>query len=352
MALPQMTETFTHTKDFLLESGRQVKGFHLAYSTHGKLNEEKNNVVWVFHALTANSNPQDWWPGLIGLGKLFSPDKHFIICVNMPGSCYGSIGPLDQDETGTTWYHDFPFFTTRDMIRAYGQLRLSLGITKIQAGIGGSMGGQQLLEWAAEEPFLFNNIFPIACNARHSAWGIAFNTAQRQCIETDPGWSSRNETAGLAGMKAARSVALLSYRNYHTYQAFQSDDNNEKTAEFKSDSYQRYQGEKLALRFNAFSYYFLSRSMDAHNLGRSRGGIVKALGRITAKTLVIGIETDVLFPVSEQEYIARHIPGAAFCMIKSNYGHDGFLLEYEQISGLIQSFFKNNKLQAAGSGSI
>jgi homoserine O-acetyltransferase len=136
---------------------------------------------------TANSDAAEWWPGLVGSGKLLDPSNYFIVCVNMPGSCYGSIGPLAQDlQTGETYYHDFPFFTTRDMIKSYQPLRKFLGIDKIHIGIGGSMGGQQLLEWAIEEPQLFDYIFPIATNAQHSPWAIAFNEYQRMNIETDP----------------------------------------------------------------------------------------------------------------------------------------------------------------------
>ena len=324
---------------FILESGNKLPNFHLAYTIHGVLNDTKDNVVWVFHALTANSDAAEWWHGLVGEGKLFSPDKYFIIGVNMPGSCYGSIGPLDVNpETNQPYYHDFPFFTTRDMVLAYQQLREHLGITKIYAGIGGSMGGQQLLEWAVEEPELFEFIFPIATNAVHSAWGIAFNESQRMCIECDTTWKEKKPDAGINGMKVARGIALISYRNYITYNASQAEDISEKIENFKTSSYQKYQGEKLAKRFNAFSYYFLSKGMDSHNVGRSRKSIEKALQRIKAKTLVIGITTDILFPVVEQKFLADNITGAELETIHSNYGHDGFLLEFEQIETLIKNF--------------
>ncbi|MFT3933883.1 MAG: homoserine O-acetyltransferase [Chitinophagaceae bacterium] len=337
-------KVFTYTNSFTLESGKTLPGYHLAYTTHGSLNNEKDNVVWIFHALTANSDPADWWDGLVGEGKLFDPVKYFIVCVNMPGSCYGSISPLDTDSvTGESYYQAFPFFTTRDMVRAYQPLRKFLGIEKIYAGIGGSMGGQQLLEWAIEEPFLFENIFPIATNAKHSAWGIAFNTSQRMAIEADASWNDKNEAAGITGMKAARSIALLSYRNYDTYAAAQAEEDNDKIENYRSESYQRYQGEKLAKRFNAFSYYFLSKSMDAHDLGRKRGSVEEALKKIKAAALVIGIESDILFPVEEQQFLAKHIPGAVYQSIKSTYGHDGFLLEFAQIQECIQHFLANKK---------
>jgi len=334
---------------FALESGYILPGLHLAYTTHGRLNKEKTNVVWIFHALTANSDAVDWWPGLVGNGKLFDPEKYFIICVNMPGSCYGSIGPLDEDpHTGKPYYHDFPFFTTRDMIRSYQLLKNYLGINKIYVGIGGSMGGQQLLEWAIEEPELFEHIIPMATNAYHSAWGIAFNSSQRLSIECDATWKEKNNKAGMQGMKVARGIALISYRHYETYKASQPEDTNENLENFKTESYQRYQGEKLARRFNAFSYYFLSKGMDSHNIARGRESLEGALQLIQARTLVIGIVTDILFPVTEQQFIALHVPGATFTAIESLYGHDGFLLEFEKIQNLITDFLAGQKLARPG----
>jgi homoserine O-acetyltransferase len=229
------------------------------------------------------------------------------------------------------------------MVRAYKHLKNHLGIEKIHIGIGGSMGGQQLLEWAIEESKLFEYIFPIATNAYHSAWGVAFNASQRFAIENDITWKEQQVDAGLEGMKTARSIALLSYRSYDTYKLTQkitSDnlDNKERDAE----SYQNYQGEKLAKRFNAFSYYFLSKGMDSHNVGRNRETPEKALEQIQARALVIGISSDILFPLCEQEFLAAHIPHAEYRAIHSPYGHDGFLLEYEQIEEAIKTFLFSN----------
>jgi homoserine O-acetyltransferase len=341
-------------KGFVLESGRKLERYHLAYSTCGKLNTARNNVVWIFHALTANSEPREWWSGLVGAGKLFDPAKHFIVCVNTPGSCYGSIGPLDVDPaTGRPFYHHFPFFTTRDLIRSYEPLRRFLGIEKIWMGIGGSMGGQQLLEWAIEQPDLFEHIVPIATNAQHSPWGIAFNTTQRMAIEADATWQQPCATAGLAGLKAARAMALLSYRSYEGYARTQANNHSQLKivdageSDRGAASYQRYQGQKLANRFNAYSYYTLTKTMDSHHVGRGRQSVEAALQRITARTLVIGIDSDVLFPLSEQQFLAAHIPGARFAAISSQFGHDGFLLEFEAIEKIIQQFL--DELSPAGS---
>lgn len=332
---------FNYNKPFTLQNGVSLPNFHLASTTYGSLNEKKDNVVWIFHALTANSKPHEWWPEMIGEGKIFDPANDFIICVNMPGSCYGSISPLDVNaETGERYFHDFPFFTTRDMIRSYQLLRRELGIEKIKIGIGGSMGGQQLLEWAIEEPGLFEYIIPMATNGVHSAWGKAFNASQRLAIEADATWRNKNENAGKKGMEVARSIGLLSYRNATAYNKTQTDVSDDTLDNFKSESYQRYQGTKLSARFNAFSYYVLSKGMDAHNVGRGRGGIAKALSLIKAKTLVLSLEGDILFPPEEQQFLANNIPGAELKLILSDYGHDGFLLEFEQISNAIREFLK------------
>ncbi len=341
-----MSSKFHYKKPFTLESGTTLQGYTLDYTAAGTLNSSGTNVVWVFHALTANSDPSEWWPGLVGEGKFFNPANHFIICVNMPGSCYGSTGPGDiNPDTGKLWLHDFPFFTIRDMVHVYQTLRLALGINRIEFGIGGSMGGQQLLEWAIEEPGLFRHIIPIATNAVHSPWAKAFNASQRLCIEVDPTWSEHHLKAGMNGMKVARSVALLSYRNYETYEKGQSETDDTLIDKFKSESYQRYQGEKLAARFNAFSYFFLSKSMDSHNVGRGRPGLKAALGQIRASTLVIGVSSDLLFPLAEQKYLAASIPSAEFTAIDSMYGHDGFLLEYEQISERILAFIGKENIE-------
>ncbi|HKZ65159.1 MAG TPA: alpha/beta fold hydrolase, partial [Chitinophagaceae bacterium] len=147
-----MTSIFKYENSFTLESGVTLPGYHLAYTTHGNLNAEKTNVIWIFHALTANSNPLEWWPGLVGDGKFFDPAKFFVICVNKPGSPYGSISPLSiNPQTSQPYYHDFPLFTIRDMIKTYQQLKNHLGLKKIFVALGGSTGGMQLLEWAIEE---------------------------------------------------------------------------------------------------------------------------------------------------------------------------------------------------------
>jgi len=343
------TKVYGKWEGLSLESGEHLNSYQLAYSTYGTLDESGDNVIWIFHALTANSAPQEWWEGLVGNGKLFDPARYFIVCVNVPGSCYGSIGPLDIDpQKGQPFYYNFPLFTTRDIVHAFQPLRKFLGIKKIHIGIGGSLGGQQLLEWAIEEPELFENIIPIATNAFHSPWGIAFNATQRMAIEADGTWGQNSPDAGIAGMKAARALALISYRSYEGYQKTQHYNESQIhiTPKGESDggaaSYQRYQGEKLAKRFNAFSYYQLSKTMDSHHVGRGRKNVEEALKCITANTLVVSIDSDVLYPTAEQEYLAKHIKDAQLAVISSLFGHDGFLLEYEQLSRHILQFLSQN----------
>lgn len=331
----------TLPKPLELENGTLLKEAQIGYHTYGKLSEKKDNVIWVFHALTANAAVDEWWPGLFGSGKLLDPDHYFIVCANMLGSCYGSTNARSINPDSKRPYgRDFPLITIRDMVKAHQHLQRHLGISRIQFGIGGSMGGQQVLEWAVMDPGLFQSICVLASNGRHSPWGIAFNEAQRMAIEADPTLYSDAENAGAAGLAAARAVAMLSYRNYRTYQNTQQEDTDTVMNNFKAASYQRYQGQKLVDRFDVLSYLTLSRAMDSHNLGRGRGGIEKALERITAKALVIGIHSDVLFPVEEQAKLAMHLPQAHLELIDSTYGHDGFLIEFAEISRLAQPFLK------------
>jgi homoserine O-acetyltransferase len=334
--------TFHHPSTFALEAGGYLPGFQLRYTTLGKLNASRNNVVWVCHALTGNSDFTDWWGGLFSPDGPFDPSKYFIICANIPGGCYGSTGPLSiNPETGTNYFHNFPLLTIRDVINTLDLLRLHLRITEIHTLLGGSMGGQQVLEWAILRPEIFQHIIPLACNAVHSPWGIAFNEAQRMAIAADPTWKDNDPRAGIAGLKAARAIGMLSYRQYETYQETQSEKNDEPMDEFRASTYQRYQGDKLANRFNAFTYWTLSKIMDSHNVGRKRESISAALKTIKAKTLVIGIDSDILFPLHEQQYLAQHIPGALLEIIPSLYGHDGFLVEFEPLKKIIKHYFKN-----------
>jgi homoserine O-acetyltransferase/O-succinyltransferase len=333
--------TFHYNQPFTVEGGDTLPSFQLKYTTAGRLNAERNNVVWICHALTGSSDFTDWWGGLFSNDGPFDPSKHFIICANILGGCYGSTGPLSyHPQTGKPYYHSFPTLTIRDVVNAFDLLRQHLKIERVHTLIGGSLGGQQVLEWAILRPEVFEFILPIACNAAHSPWGIAFNEAQRLAIQADPTWKENDPRAGIEGLKAARAIGMISYRQYQTYQETQSEKNNEVTDDFRASTYQRYQGEKLANRFNTYTYWLLSKVMDSHNVGRKRQSIATALKTIKAKTLIIGIDSDVLFPLNEQQYLAEQIPGAKLEVISSLYGHDGFLVEFEHMKKIIKHFFK------------
>ncbi len=331
-----------------MECGAILPRFQLEYCTAGKINERGDNIIWICHALTANAEPDDWWEGLVGKGKMFDPEKHFIICANVLGSCYGSSGPLDTNpKSKSLYYMDFPPFTIRDIVATLDLLRQSLNIETIHTLIGGSMGGMQAMEWAIQWPDLMNNLILLATNAQHSPWGIAFNESQRMAIEADPTWQDKRTDAGQDGLRAARSIALLSYRNYDAYHNTQSETDIEKLDRYKSQSYQQYQGDKLVRRFNCHSYYLLSKAMDSHHVGRSRGGIENALSQIKCTTLIIGISSDVLFPIAEQKTLHKLISNSKYVEIDSFYGHDGFLIETKEITAHITEFYKTNNVKVS-----
>ncbi len=333
---------------FQLESGAVLPRLTIAYSTYGKLNAKRDNVVWVCHALTANSEIEDWWADLYGPGQALDPERYFIVCANMLGSCYGTTGPGDSDPaTGKLYGRSFPLITIRDIVRVHQLLAKHLGITNIRLLIGGSMGGQQALEWAIMEPARIRLLCALATNARHSAWGIAFNEAQRMALVADHSLDSEGLDAGKAGLMAARAIAMLSYRHFRTYAATQTDGDLDKVEAFRASSYQQYQGLKLWNRFSPLAYWSLSRSMDTHNLGRHRKSLEGALQRITAQTLVIGIDTDILFPLEDQAFIVRHVPKANLRVIHSDFGHDGFLTEAAQVSRLLMPFLVGNGLDSS-----
>lgn len=342
-------KTYTSTEPFVLENKDVLPGIEISYHTFGNLNAEKSNVVWVCHALTANSNVFDWWAGLFGANALFNPEDHYIVCANILGSCYGSTGPLSiHPHSGQPWYSYFPLITVRDMVKAHDLLRTHLGIEKIGILIGGSLGAQQAVEWNVQRPCLFETTILIAGNARHSAWGIAFNESQRMAVKADRTYASNLERGGEKGLAAARSIALLSYRNQEIYNTTQQEKDESKLEGFKAASYQRYQGQKLAGRFNAYSYVALINAMDSHHAGRGYPSLASALARISARCLVIGIHGDILFPTEEQRFLATHIKGSQLKLISSVYGHDGFLLETAKLSRLISAFLHRRTAEPVG----
>jgi homoserine O-acetyltransferase len=327
-------EYFHYQQPFILESGQTLPEITIAYHSYGKLNANKDNVIWICHALTANSDVKEWWPGMVGKGMLFNPEENFIICANILGSCYGTTGPLSVNpNTGQLFYHSFPFITIRDMVAAHILLREHLGIAKIEFLIGGSIGGYQALEWAVMEKEAIKNMLLLTTSAAESAWGIAVHTAQRLAIEADNTWKEPHPDAGIKGMKAARAIGMLTYRNYEVLVEKQTDADINKTDNFKASSYINHQGDKLVKRFNAYTYWMLTKAMDSHNIARGRADDLQTvLKTIPHKTLIMGVSTDILCPVQEQKFIAQNMPDATYIEISSSYGHDGFLVEAQKIT--------------------
>ena len=334
---------FDHTAAFTLENGAVVPTLRIAYNTYGTLNASKSNVVWVCHALTASSDAADWWKGLVGEGCLIDPSNYFIVCANMLGSCYGSTGPTSVNPiTSQPYFSDFPQITIRDMVQANILLRKHLSIDRIYLLMGGSMGGYQALEWCVMEKSVIEKLFLIATSPSESAWGVAVHTAQRLAIEADHTWKDHSPDAGAKGLKAARAIGMLTYRNYSTFQQKQTDPDPEKIDDFKASSYLNYQGDKLVKRFNAYSYWLLTKAMDSHHLGRGRGGdLIKVLQSIHQPTLIIGIRSDILCPLDEQLFMADHLPDTTFIEIDSAYGHDGFIIETAQISKFLGEWLRD-----------
>lgn len=316
--------------DFTLESGAVIRNPKLVYHTAGKRKDSEDNVVLAFHALTANSNVLDWWEGLFGAGELFCPETHFILCINVLGSCYGSTEPQDLN---------FPRFTVRDVVRLQLELVNDLDISNISVLIGGSFGGSQALEFNLMYPGNIGHLITIAATAQESAWGIAIHAAQRLALQADSSFGTIE--GGKAGLKAARAIGMLTYRTAQSFIDTQSDI----VAHWpdrKAASYIHYQGEKLVKRFTPLSYYYLTLCLDSHDLGRDRGGLDAALASITTKTLIIGIDTDQLVPAHLQEAMARKMPHAQYQTLTSSFGHDGFLIETPAITRIIHTFLNTD----------
>ena len=332
---------FIHNKPFILENGEILPQLEITYHTAGKISEKKDNIIWVCHAFTANSDVFDWWKGFFGHGYFFDPNDYFIICANYLGSCYGSTGPMSiNPHTQKPYLLDFPFITVRDMVNAHELLRKHLGIEQIHLVLGGSIGGFQALEWSLIEPELIQNMAIIASCAKMTPWAVAFSESQRMALRCDPTFLQQKAGGGINGLKAARSIALLSYRNAFTYNHTQSEDDDDKMENLKAVTYQQYQGEKLAKRFDAYSYYSLTLALDTHNIGRKRGGVIHALTQVKTRTMLVGISSDLLFPKEESIFMNEHIPDSEYIEIDSFYGHDGFLLEIDSLSNAFRTFLK------------
>lgn len=328
---------YKHPHPLQLESGIILPQLTIGYHTFGTLSKTRDNAIWICHALTASSDVREWWGDLLGPGKLFDTDKYFIVCANMLGSCYGSTGPRSFNPKDNVSYGlQFPAITMRDITKAHLLLLNHLNIDELVLLTGGSCGGHQCLEMAIAIPEQVNRLGLLVTSARETAWAIAIHEAGRMALTTDPSFRENYDRAGAAGLKTARGQAMLIYRTVQSYIDNQSDTDDTKIDSFKAASYISHQGTKLERRFYAHAYFYLLNALDSHNIGRGRSGIEAALQGISIPTTIIGIESDMLIPVSQQEFMAQHMPNAKLEVISSKYGHDGFLLETEQIENIMK----------------
>ncbi len=335
-----ITGNFNSSIPLHLESGQVLEQYTIAYTTYGDLNEDQSNVIWVVHALTGDAQVANWWSGLVGENALYNFSSHFIICANLLGSGYGSTNALSENPlTGTPYFYDFPVLSTRDLAQSLECLRQHLNIEQIHTLIGGSLGGQVALEWAYTLGSRLQHAIIIASTAKTSPWVIGFNEAQRMAIAADNTWGQNHLDAGKKGLEAARAIAMLSYRNPSDLNTKQKE-SEEKLDNFLAASYLKYQGAKLANRFQAFSYYTLTKAMDSHDIGRGRGSVETALEVIQSKVLAVGVNSDLLFLAEEARFLSQAVPTGYYGEIVSTAGHDAFLIEFAQLSNLIEGFYR------------
>ncbi len=333
---------YRHNEPFELECGAVLPELVIAYHTFGERRDD--NIMWVCHALTANSDVSDWWPGTVEEGRFLDPAKYFTVCANILGSPYGTTGPMSVNpSTGERWYGDFPFVTMRDMARANLLLADHLGISRVRAVVGGSIGGFQAMEMELLRPGFAERLILAVCSAKTTPWDIALNESHRMAIRADRTFGERRQDAAQKGLAAARSIALLSYRGSLAYNATQEDpDDSLKRDTYRAATYQQYQGKKFIKRFDVYSYWTITEAFDSHDVGRGRGGCEAALSTIGCPAMVIGITSDIIIPITEQNFLYRHIPGAEIRLMNSDFGHDGFLVESEKLNAIITPFIEEN----------
>ncbi len=331
---------YRHEGPFELECGEVLPELVIAYHTFGERHDD--NIVWVCHALTANSDVSDWWPGTVEEERFLDPARYHTVCANILGSPYGTTGPMSIDpRTGERWYCDFPFVTMRDMARANLLLADHLGISRVRAIVGGSIGGFQAMEMELLRPGFAERLVVAVCCAKTTPWDIALNESHRMAIAADGTWGERRQDAAQKGLAAARSIALLSYRGSLAYNATQQDpDDTLRRNGHRAATYQQYQGEKFIRRFDAYSYWTITEAFDSHDVGRGRGGVKKALTQITCPVMVVGITSDIIIPPVEQQFLANHLPQGEMQLIESDFGHDGFLVESEKLNYIIKPFLE------------
>jgi homoserine O-acetyltransferase len=345
------------TRPLELDCGRTLAPVGVAYETYGALNEERSNAVLICHALTANAHAASphassgekpgWWDGLIGPGKALDTDRYFVVCPNILGSCYGTTGPRSLDPATDRPYRlTFPTITVRDIVRVQKELLDALGVRRLATVTGSSLGGMQVLEWGILFPEFCSSIIPISTSAKQSAWCIGLNSAVRAAITGDPRWQDGNyDEQPAVGLSVARMIGMLSYRTpreleerFGRERQREGGDVFDPENAFQIESYLQHQGRKLADRFDANTYLYLSRAMDLHDVTFGRGTLKRALGSISSPALCVGVSSDIRYPTHEQKELVRYIPNARYAEIDSIHGHDAFLIEFEQLNELIGGF--------------
>lgn len=342
-------------KPLPLEAGGELRGVRLAFETWGRLAPDRSNAVLVLHALTGDSHvagpagpghpTPGWWDGLIGTGLALDTDRWFVVAANVLGGCQGSTGPSSPRPDGRPWGGAFPWLTQRDQVAAEAGLADALGIDRWALVVGGSMGGMRALEWAVSYPERTSALLLLATTAAASAEQIAWANIQLQAIRSDPYWrggdyhdTGRGPHAGLG---QARRIAHVTYRSEPELQvrfgrAPQGTEDPWNGGRYQVASYLDHHAGKLVRRFDAGSYVVLADAMNTHDIGHDRGGTRAALGRVTARTLVAGVSSDRLYPLAQQAELAAGIPTADdLRVIESPYGHDGFLIEVDQVAALV-----------------
>ncbi len=315
----------------------------VAYQTWGALNEEANNAIVVAHSLTSDTQAASWWKGFIGPGCALDTEHYYVICANVIGSPYGTVSPVSVNpDTGQRYGADFPQATVRDTVALHKALFDALGIRQVAFAVGGSMGGMQALEWAFYGDYV-RGIVPIGVGGRHSAWCIGWSETQRQAIYADPRWQEGRYDPSdppRGGLATARMIAMISYRSFTSFKDRfgRTRTNGAADSAFNVESYLQYQGDKLVDRFDANCYVHLTRLMDSHDVSRGRGAYYDVLNTIRQHALVVGIDSDILYPLSEQEELARHLPNAELAVLEAEDGHDAFLIELEALSEKVRSW--------------
>jgi len=361
--------TFAEPPDKLnLEGGAGIGPVTLAYETCGFLNQDKSNVILVFHALSGDSHmagyydPKEpkpgWWDIMVGPGKGIDTDKYFVICSNIIGSCAGSMGPSSINlETGKAYGTDFPLITIGDMVEAQKALMDYLGIKSLLSVIGGSIGGMQALEWIVRYPGMVRSAIPLATTTRHSALAIAFNEVARQAIMADPNWNEGHYYSGKKpdmGLAIARMIGHITYlsdesmrKKFGRKLQNRSALSFEFGAEFQVESYLQHQGKKFIERFDANSFLYITKAADYFDLARQygSGSLVKAFSKCKSKFLVVSYTSDWLYPTYQSKEMVKAMKknnlDVSFCEIDAQWGHDAFLLSNDKLDSLIKGFLRS-----------